>query len=86
MMVNPLIGRIPSDSAGFSVLMEEILNNRFACDIVISSDMTTASVTATINKAEAEPVTLHKIDSILADHKGDADLLKGGLPYIRQHI
>ena len=86
MTVDPLIGRIPSDSAEFSGLKEKILNNRFARDIVISSDMTTASVTATINKAEAEIVTLHKIDSVLAAHQGHADLLKGGLPYIRQHI
>ena len=86
MTVNPLIGRIPSDSAGFYGLKEEILNNRFARDIVISSDMTTASVTATINKAEAETVTLHKIDSVLTAHPGNSEVLKGGLPYIRQHI
>lgn len=86
MTADPLIGKIPSDLAGFAGLKEEILNNRFARDIVISSDMTTASVTATINKAEAEYVTLHKIDSVLSAYPGDAKLHKGGLPYIRQHI
>jgi predicted RND superfamily exporter protein len=48
--------------------------------------MTSASITATINNAEPENVTLHKIDSILALNTGNAGLLTGGLPYIRQHI
>lgn len=86
MTADPLIGKIPGDSAGFAGLKEEILNNRFARDIVISSDMTTASITATINKAEAEYVTLQKIDSVLSAHPGNAKINKGGLPYIRQHI
>jgi len=86
MTADPLIRRIPSDPEGFARLKEDILNNRFARDIVISSDMTSASITATINKAEAETVTLHKIDSIITSHPGNAELLTGGLPYIRQHI
>jgi len=86
MTADPLIRKIPSDSAGFLKLRNDILNNRFARDIVISSDMTSASVTVTINKAEAEKVTLQKIDSIIAVHPGDAQVLAGGLPYVRQHI
>jgi len=86
MTADPLIRRIPSDQKGFAELKNEILNNSFAHDIVISSDMTSASITATINSAEPETVTLHKIDSILAVHSGNAELLTGGLPYIRQHI
>jgi len=86
MTADPLIRRIPSDTAGLRKLREEILNNRFARDIVISSDMTSASISATINKAEGESITLHRIDSITAVHTGNAQVLKGGLPYIRQHI
>jgi len=86
MVADPMIRRIPSDSAGFLNLREDILNNRFARDIVISSDMTSASITATINNAESENVTLNKIDSITAVHSGNAKVLKGGLPYIRQHV
>ncbi|HBE40472.1 MAG TPA: hypothetical protein DDW27_04590 [Bacteroidales bacterium] len=86
MTADPLIKRIPADSEGFADLRNEILDNRFARDIVISSDITSASITATINNAEAETVTLHKIDSILSAHPGRAEVLKGGLPYIRQHI
>ena len=86
MTADPLIRRIPSDTAGLRELREEILNNRFARDIVISSDMTSASISATINNAEGESITLHRIDSITAVHTGNAQVLKGGLPYIRQHI
>ncbi len=86
MVADPLIRRIPTDSTGMLQLKDEILKNRFARDIVISSDMTSASITATINNAEAEKVTLHKVDSIISNHPGTTQVLKGGLPYIRQHV
>ncbi len=86
MVADPLIRRIPSDSAGMDQLKKDILNNRFARNIVVSSDMTSASITATINNSETENMTLHKIDSIVNAHPGDAQVLRGGLPYIRQHI
>lgn len=86
MTADPLIRRIPSDSAGIQKLKADILSNKFARDIVISSDMTTASITATIGDSERETVTLHRIDSILASSTGNVKVMKGGLPYIRQHI
>jgi predicted RND superfamily exporter protein len=86
MTADPLIMRIPSDPEEFAVLKDEILQNRFARDIVISSDMTSASITATINQAEPEKATIQKIDSIISSHAGKAEVLTGGLPYIRQHI
>jgi uncharacterized protein len=86
MVADPLIRRIPSDSAGLELLKKDILKNRFARDIVVSSDMTSASITATINNSETENVTLQKIDSIMNAHPGNVKVLKGGLPYIRLHI
>lgn len=86
MVADPLIRRIPSDPEGMDQLKKDILNNKFARDIVVSSDMTSASITATINNSETENVTLHKIDSIITAHPGDTKVLKGGLPYVRQHI
>ena len=86
MVADPLIRKIPSDSVGMAQLKKDILVNRFARDIVVSSDMTSASITATINSSETENATLHKIDSIISAHPGDVQVLKGGLPYIRQHI
>jgi hydrophobe/amphiphile efflux-3 (HAE3) family protein len=82
----PLIKRVPENDEGFLKLREDVLTNRFAKDIVISSDLTTASITATINTSVQESVTLHKIDSIITIHSGQAKVLTGGLPYIRQHI
>ena len=86
MVADPLIRRIPTDKEGLDELRENILNNRFARDIVVSSDMKTASITATINTLETESSTLHKIDSIVSVYGGDSKILKGGLPYIRQYI
>lgn len=86
MEADPLIRRIPSDEEGFTELRDEILNNQFARDIVVSSDMTSASITATINSAEPESLTIHKIDSVTYAHQGTAKVLQGGLPYIRQRL
>jgi predicted RND superfamily exporter protein len=86
MIVNPLIKRIPVDSTDLLRLRKEILNNRFARGVVFSSDLTSASITATINKSDAEEVTLQKIDSVISSNPGRAQVLTGGLPYIRQHI
>ncbi|MFZ0283044.1 MAG: MMPL family transporter [Bacteroidales bacterium] len=86
MIVDPLIKSIPDDSIGLSNLGREILSNRFARDIVISSDLTTATITATINNTEPEFVTLHRVDSVIDSHPGTTVIRKGGLPYIRQSL
>jgi len=81
-----LIKRLPSDSAGLHELSAEILENRFARDIVFSSDLTTASVAVTLNTRIPETKTLQKIDSAINVHPGKTVILKGGLPYIRKYI
>jgi predicted RND superfamily exporter protein len=86
MIVKPLIGEIPDDGIATDTLKKEILKNKFAKDIVFSSDLTTAAITATINSSIPERVTIRKIDSIISAYPGRATVLKGGLPYIRQNI
>ena len=86
MIADPLLKEIPADDKEIQKLKESILENRFARDIVFSSDMTTASVTATIGLAEIEDVTLNKVDSVIGSHPGKAKILKGGLPYIRHYL
>lgn len=86
MVADPLIRKIPSDEESIGLLKEEILNNKFARDIVVSSDFTAASITATINTSERESVTLGKIDSLIIANQADNRVMKGGLPYIRRHI
>lgn len=86
MVCEPLIKDIPSDRAGLERLSQDILANTFARDIVVSSDLSTASITATINDSESEMKTLARIDSIIASNPGKAQIRKGGLPYIRQNI
>ena len=81
-----LIKKIPADSLEISNLTNEILKNQFARDNVISSDMTTASIVATINSQIDETETLRRIDSIISAHPGRAGILTGGLPYIRRYI
>ena len=86
MTVDPLIRRIPEDSAGIRQLGRDILNDRFAKGIVFSTDLTTAAITATINKSKPEVAILDRVDSVIAVNPGRTKILTGGLPYIRQHI
>ena len=86
MVVDPLIERIPETPEDFEVLKRDILANRFARDIVVSSDMTAAAITGTINSTVPEYETLSKVDSVISAQHGDAQILTGGLPYIRQFI
>ncbi len=86
MVVDPLIDRIPETAEEMETLMQDILANRFARDIVMSSDMTAAAITGTITSTVSEYETLNRIDSVIAAQHGDAQILTGGLPYIRQFI
>jgi uncharacterized protein len=86
MTVDPLIKDIPSDTAELRQLGKRILENQFAKGIVVSSDLTTASITATINNSVAEKTTLNEIDSVINSNPGRTKITKGGLPYIRQSI
>ena len=86
MVAEPLIKEIPSSPSEIKQLGADILENRFARDIVVSSDLTTASITATISNTEAETRTLQKVDSVLYLFQGGSKITSGGLPYIRQSI
>ncbi|MCU0460153.1 MAG: MMPL family transporter [Bacteroidales bacterium] len=86
MVVDPLVKRIPETAEGFEILRQDILSSRFARDIVVSSDMTAAAITGTINSNVSEYETLGKVDSVIAATRGDARILTGGLPYIRKFI
>ena len=86
MIVDPLIRSIPENDDDIIQLGNDILENRFARDVVISSDLSTASITATIDNTEGESNILHSIDSVINSYPGKAAILKGGLPYIRQSI
>jgi hydrophobe/amphiphile efflux-3 (HAE3) family protein len=86
MVVDPLIERIPETDESLEILRQDILSNQFARDIVVSSDMTSAAITGTVNPIVSEYETLSKVDSVIAASQGDARILTGGLPYIRQFI
>lgn len=86
MIVDPLIRRMPESEEDFIRLRQDILTSKFARDIVISSDFTSAAITGNIRKSVPEHVTLEKIDSIVTATERHADVLTGGLPYIRRYI
>ena len=82
----PLIRRIPDTPEETEALKQDILANRFARGIVASDDMTAAAITGTVNSNVPEYVTLNKIDSVIAGHQDGAEIMTGGLPYIRKSI
>jgi hypothetical protein len=86
MVADPLIRKIPTDSTSRRELMASVATNRFARDVVFSSDFSSASITATTGNKRAESVTLNQIDSVINSNPGKSKILKGGLPYIRRYI
>ncbi len=86
MIADRVIMEVTEDPDQLRLLGEDLKNNRFARDIVVSSDLTTASITATVNNSESEGTTIAAIDSVIASHPGNTTILKGGLPYIRQYL
>lgn len=86
MIVDPLISSIPDTPEEMDMLRHNILDNRFANGIVCSQDMTSAAVTGTVNPAVPEHVTLARVDSIAKASENGAEILTGGLPYIRRYI
>lgn len=86
MIVDPLIKEIPTTPEELKSLEDAISENRFARNIVISSDFTTAAITANLNKNIPEHLILSQVDSIISSQKSKADILTGGLPIIRKFI
>jgi uncharacterized protein len=86
MVAERLIKKLPADSLEITKLRESLSGNRFAENIVFSSDMTSAAITAFIDKNIPETKTLARIDSVLMSYRSKMEVRKGGLPYIRKHI
>ncbi|HUX97646.1 MAG TPA: MMPL family transporter [Bacteroidales bacterium] len=86
MIAERLIKRIPEDSDETRELQQKVTGNRFAENIVFSHDMTSASITAFIDKNIPETETLRKIDSIIRCNPARMEIRTGGLPYIRKYI
>jgi uncharacterized protein len=86
MVVEPLVGKIPADSSDQNALIKRIEENKLASGVVISTDLTTAAITATIGEGESETRTLAQVDSVIAANSGPAKVQTGGLPYIRRYI
>ena len=86
MKAEPLVENIPSCARETEELKTRISANSLAAGIVFSKDLTTASITATINNLKTEAETLSKIDSLIAENPRPAAVRTGGLPYIRRYI
>jgi uncharacterized protein len=86
MVVENLISKIPSNKAEENEVAGKIMESSFASDVVFSSDLKAASIIAFIDPAYAENEVIEQIDSVIAAHPGRAEVITGGLPYIRQYI
>lgn len=86
MVAERLIRAIPSDSSGMADLKKSILENSFVKGVVFSRDLKAATITAFLDDKISEVTTLNRIDSALAAWPGKAEVITGGLPYIRKQI
>lgn len=86
MKAEPLVDKIPASNEEIDALRQKIIENSLAGNVVFSSDLSTASITATVNNLKAESYTLARIDSVIKKSSGPAEVRTGGLPYIRRFI
>lgn len=86
MVAGSLIGSIPESPGETAELREKIPGNSFVEGIVFSNDLRAASITVFMDDRFPELETLARIDSVLAAWPGKADVITGGLPYVRLFI
>lgn len=86
MLVDKALLFVPSSDEEAEVVKSALRDNPLVMRNVMSEDFTSAAVIVYLDKVVPEEVTLKAIDSLLAVYPGDAAVLRGGLPYIRQAI
>jgi hydrophobe/amphiphile efflux-3 (HAE3) family protein len=86
MVVEPALVAIPQTEGEIEVLKESLRGNPLIMGSVMSHDFTTAPVIVYLDSLIDELATLMAIDSVLQAFPGRAEVLKGGLPYIRAAI
>jgi uncharacterized protein len=86
MLVEPAMADIPQSVEDVERLKESLRDNPLLMGSVLSDDLTTASVIVYLDSLTDELSTLATIDSVLNAYPGSAEVMKGGLPYIRAAI
>jgi uncharacterized protein len=86
MLVKPAMAAIPQTAEDVELLKESLRGNPLIMGSVLSEDLTTASVIVYLDSLTDELITLAAIDSVLQAYPGSAEVMKGGLPYIRAAI
>jgi len=86
MLVEPAMAEVPQTAEDVELLKESLWGNPLIMGSVLSEDLTTASVIVYLDSLTDELVTLAAIDSVLQAYPGTAEVMKGGLPYIRAAI
>jgi uncharacterized protein len=86
MVVEPAMAVVPTSSVEMERLKASLSENSLVMGSVISDDFTTAVIIVSLNDQHSETRLLTSIDSLIDKYPGSAEVLKGGLPYIRAAI
>lgn len=86
MLVEPAMAAVPQTEVEIEALKQSLRGNPLLMRSVMSDDFTTAPVIVYLDSVADESATLMAIDSVLQAFPGSAEVLKGGLPYIRAAI
>lgn len=86
MIVEPAVPFMPDSEEQKNQVMEALRDNPLAVGNVVSEDFTTAAIIVYLDENFPEEETLSSIDSLLAVHQGEEEIMIGGLPYIRRTI
>ncbi|MBE0675532.1 MAG: MMPL family transporter [Bacteroidales bacterium] len=86
MVVGPAVPFFVYTEAEIESLKSSLANNPLVMGSVVSDDFSSAAVIAYLDRNINEEDILASVDSLLALHPGKAEILGGGLPYIRRAI
>jgi len=85
-VMEPFLETIPEDQAGYDKLKSEIIDNRMASRFFATDDFGLVSLILMKESEYSDDLLITSIDSVLLEYPGSAEVLLGGLPYVRYSI
>lgn len=83
MVVDPVVGNIPDDTASTEKLRKDIMTNDLAYGLVVSSDFRYALIMLTTNRSVRDEDIMDQVRQTLEEFPGDEKVYISGQPYLR---
>ncbi len=85
MVMEPLLESIPSNQAEYQLLKSKIADNKMASRFFVD-DYSIVAIMLMKEPKYSDKLLIESIKEIIAQHKGDEEVLIGGMPFVRYSI